>query len=850
MSSHRMKRLFKEWKDMRGGKATKKKRPLSGSEDEHVKGSSRLMCDYVPHTSNIYNSATGKKPAELFRKDLISAMKLPDSEQLDPKEYLIITDQWKPEWEKGVQVPVNPDSLPEISVREVSGREIENDFKMPKKLMSAVSGSDLYAGNDGNQVCRYDMDLLDDQWLRTFNEERQLMGLEIIEEDKFENVIEKLEINTYDNLQLASQNELGLGIEYDEDVICDVCRSPDSEDGNEMVFCDSCDICVHQACYGITLIPSGSWMCKTCTLGYKPQCLFCPKRGGAMKPVKNGNEWAHVSCALWIPEVSIGCVEKMEPITKINQIPSSRWSLLCSQCKEKYGACIQCSVKTCKTAYHVTCAFKDCLEMKAILVGNKDGPNGVKLRSYCHKHSQKNDKPSSPSNMSDSDSDNENRSNDMEKKKYSMSEEKNSSRNARIKEMENEFYKYIRTDKIADILKIDKRTMDFIFQYWKLKRIANFTKPLLRPEEVEMDLFSKQQEDSLYEKMKMFVHIRQDLERVRNLCYMVIRRAKLSKSYSSVRSNVFDKQNLVLTDDSLKLSGRERQLVIDANHADNMYDIHYSQTQSYFRNVTTILSSLSPKTDKVRKTLKITEPNPYAKQYTLNAVIKRTHRRSLSSISSESVTSTSIVKKEGDLNDHSPNSSMLSTEMLEDEENKYKNDIHKSEIEISDTLAKPNKRNCQTVQSEENNRLNNLKCKTQPLRLNKQPKSFESPKRQELREVNAKIRASIMFSNSLLPKSTILRGYKIPKKCRTESPSFPTTSDIELKKEIKTDDDNLLDSASQNGSCNGDVTQEEHRLVLKLKKDPNFSPESSHWRNESSSSSDESQQSSPGHTKH
>jgi len=42
-----------------------------------------------------------------------------------------------------------------------------------------------------------------------------------------------------------------------------------------------------------------------------------------MKCTKLGHEWAHVSCALWIPEVSIGCVERMEPITKIANIPVS-----------------------------------------------------------------------------------------------------------------------------------------------------------------------------------------------------------------------------------------------------------------------------------------------------------------------------------------------------------------------------------------------------------------------------------------------------------------------------------------------------------------------------------------------
>lgn len=45
-----------------------------------------------------------------------------------------------------------------------------------------------------------------------------------------------------------------------------------------------------------------------------------------MKCTRSGHKWAHVSCALWIPEVSIGSVERMEPITKISAIPVSRLS--------------------------------------------------------------------------------------------------------------------------------------------------------------------------------------------------------------------------------------------------------------------------------------------------------------------------------------------------------------------------------------------------------------------------------------------------------------------------------------------------------------------------------------------
>ena len=40
-------------------------------------------------------------------------------------------------------------------------------------------------------------------------------------------------------------------------------------------------------------------------------------------------------------QVSIGSPEKMEPITKVSHIPSSRWALVCSLCNEKFGASIQ-----------------------------------------------------------------------------------------------------------------------------------------------------------------------------------------------------------------------------------------------------------------------------------------------------------------------------------------------------------------------------------------------------------------------------------------------------------------------------------------------------------------------------
>lgn len=67
-----------------------------------------------------------------------------------------------------------------------------------------------------------------------------------MDEITMERVMEEFERCCHDNMTHAMETEEGLGIEYDEDVVCDVCRSPDGEDNNEMVFCDKCNICVHQ----------------------------------------------------------------------------------------------------------------------------------------------------------------------------------------------------------------------------------------------------------------------------------------------------------------------------------------------------------------------------------------------------------------------------------------------------------------------------------------------------------------------------------------------------------------------------------------------------------------------------
>jgi len=44
-------------------------------------------------------------------------------------------------------------------------------------------------------------------------------------EYEMERIMEQLEMRCYDGLQAAMKTTEGIGIEYDEDVVCDICRS-------------------------------------------------------------------------------------------------------------------------------------------------------------------------------------------------------------------------------------------------------------------------------------------------------------------------------------------------------------------------------------------------------------------------------------------------------------------------------------------------------------------------------------------------------------------------------------------------------------------------------------------------
>ncbi|EAZ63063.2 Zn-finger protein [Scheffersomyces stipitis CBS 6054] len=169
---------------------------------------------------------------------------------------------------------------------------------------------------------------------------------------------------------------------------CAVCNDSDCDNSNAIVFCDGCDIAVHQECYGIAFIPEGQWLCRKCMINKnrKTDCVFCPSKTGAFKQLDN-SLWSHVICALWINELYFANPIYMEPIEGIDLIPKSRWKLVCYICKQRIGACIQCTNRNCFQAYHVTCARRAGLYMEMTMGMQGAISNKMTLRTFCDKHS-------------------------------------------------------------------------------------------------------------------------------------------------------------------------------------------------------------------------------------------------------------------------------------------------------------------------------------------------------------------------------------------------------------------------------------------------------------------------------
>lgn len=182
---------------------------------------------------------------------------------------------------------------------------------------------------------------------------------------------------------------------------CCVCADENGWTDNPLIYCDgeNCEVAVHQGCYGIQEVPDGEWFCAKCTkaAGMAPGtfnsetfcCELCPFDYGALKKTDRKDGWAHVICALYIPEVRFGNVHSMEPVI-LSDVPVDKFQKTCYICLDerpnsaKKGACMSCNKSNCKRSFHVTCA-----QRKGLLCEEGAVSRNVKYCGYCESHLKK-----------------------------------------------------------------------------------------------------------------------------------------------------------------------------------------------------------------------------------------------------------------------------------------------------------------------------------------------------------------------------------------------------------------------------------------------------------------------------
>ena len=172
---------------------------------------------------------------------------------------------------------------PERKLIKVSDSNIEDD--LDSATLSKMEGeSSIGIGSGGVGRVEYDMDEQDDKWLEAYNAQRKVVDVEPITREIFEITITKIEKEWHAlekripkpnpkppqthrprSSSAAAVNGEPLAGE-EQDSKCAICDDGDCENTNAIVFCDGCDLAVHQECYGVPFIPEGQWLCRKCQL--------------------------------------------------------------------------------------------------------------------------------------------------------------------------------------------------------------------------------------------------------------------------------------------------------------------------------------------------------------------------------------------------------------------------------------------------------------------------------------------------------------------------------------------------------------------------------------------------------
>ncbi|XP_061578163.1 bromodomain-containing protein 1-like isoform X2 [Cololabis saira] len=433
---------------------------------------------------------------------------------------------------------------------------------VPKRPVTYYKYTERTA-EDLDEEVEYDMDEEDYAWLDLINEKRKSEGISQVSHNLFEFLMDRFEKESFS----ATQGQSDLQSLVDEDAVCCICMDGDGADTNVILFCDSCNIAVHQECYGVPYIPEGQWLCRHCLQcpSQPAECLFCPNRGGALKKTDD-ERWGHVACALWVPEVGFSDTVFIEPIDGVRNIPPARWKLTCYLCKEKgVGACIQCDKINCYVAFHVSCAQKAGLYMKMEPVKEvtvSGSPTfSVKKTAYCCSHTPKGcdrrplniyeePHPNNGACHKRADKNGKARSKGWEKKKIKRAEPESDAEPAETPMNPGPSITASSFDTILNQVAVQRKRLfvERVVSYWTLKRQSRNNVPLIRRLQAnpqpsiakQMDRVETNQ--ALKEKLKEWHRLRHDLERARLLLELIRKREKLKREEMKLQQSVLEVQ--------------------------------------------------------------------------------------------------------------------------------------------------------------------------------------------------------------------------------------------------------------------------------------------------------------------
>ncbi|XP_054575629.1 bromodomain-containing protein 1 isoform X3 [Eptesicus fuscus] len=458
--------------------------------------------------------------------------------------------------------PASASALPEPKVRIVE----YSPPSAPRRPPMYYKFVEKSAEELDNEV-EYDMDEEDYAWLEIVNEKRKGDCVAAVSQSVFEFLMDRFEKESYcENQKQGEQQSL-----IDEDAVCCICMDGECQNSNVILFCDMCNLAVHQECYGVPYIPEGQWLCRHClqSRARPADCVLCPNKGGAFKKTDD-DRWGHVVCALWIPEVGFANTVFIEPIDGVRNIPPARWKLTCYLCKQKgVGACIQCHKANCYTAFHVTCAQKAGLYMKMEPVKELTGGTttfSVRKTAYCDVHTppgctrrplniygdveMKNGvcrKDSSVKTV---------RSTSKVRKKAKKAKKTLSEPCAALPPVCAPYIPPQRLNRIANQVAVQrkKQFVERAHSYWLLKRLSRNGAPLLRrlQSSLQSQRSAQQRENdeeiqAAKEKLKYWQRLRHDLERARLLIELLRKREKLKREQVKVEQMALELRLTPLT---------------------------------------------------------------------------------------------------------------------------------------------------------------------------------------------------------------------------------------------------------------------------------------------------------------